>query len=237
MNIIFFDELPSTNLFVKENFDNLNNFDVVVAKKQTSGYGRFKRNWVDLGSENIFMSICLKFDNFDEKFACLTQFASLILANQMKTLGLFPNIKWPNDILIDGKKVSGILAESVIKNSQIKGIVLGLGINLNASLSDLSKIDKKATALNLELGENVSYNSFINDFCASFELKYKDFINSGFISIKEDYKSFLNCLGQQISVTYPNKVISGIAKDVTDDGLLILEHNNELINLSTGDLN
>ena len=118
MAIYNFNKLNSTNLHLKQNFNNYKKFDIILAEHQSNGYGRFKRQWLDLGGENIFMSMCLKLDGFNENIVGITQFTALILAKTFEIYGIQPTIKWPNDIHVNGRKISGILAESVIKNSK-----------------------------------------------------------------------------------------------------------------------
>src|SRR5574344_439926 len=108
MKYIYLPETTSTNTFCKENSEKIEDKTIVYTFKQTSGRGRFNRTWVDLGSGNIFMSILLRPENVSI-LPNLTQFSALILAKTFEKYGVIPTIKWPNDILINGKKISGIL--------------------------------------------------------------------------------------------------------------------------------
>lgn len=236
MNIKFFKELPSTNLYMKSNFESFENFDVLICDKQNHGYGRFKRNWFDFGADNLFMSICIKSDIFHAYLASITQYACVILALTFEEYKVKPFIKWPNDILISEKKISGILAESVIKSSKFKGIVLGVGVNLNVDSFDGVCINQPVTALNIEVGNVIDKQEFLNLFVSLFEKYYDDFINLGFKSFKEYYLNHLFCLNKEVTVKVAEKYITGRATSVTDSGLLVLEQNGKIIELSTGDL-
>ena len=111
MEFLYLDEVDSTNLYGKKNIDTLADKTVISAKRQLSGRGRLNRVWLDLGEGNLFVSLVLKPSlKFDEKFANLTQYLSVILCKTLEQYGLQPEIKWPNDVLINGKKVAGILS-------------------------------------------------------------------------------------------------------------------------------
>lgn len=236
MAIFTFESLNSTNLHLKQNFDKYNNFDVIIADHQTNGYGRFKRNWVDLGTGNIFMSMCLKFESFNKNMLSVAQFSALALAKTFETFGVNPLIKWPNDILIDSKKIAGILAESVITDSQFNGIVLGIGVNLNSNIKDLSLINQNATSLNLIIGKQIDKIEFINKFLVIFKQNYSLFLSGGFKSYKNDYISYLNCISKVINISDNNNSFTGIVKGINDYGQLMLDIDGKIKEISSGDI-
>ena len=189
MNIIYFDKLDSTNTYAKQNIETLADKTVVSANLQTQGRGRFTRTWVDLGPENIYMSIILKpSESFLPVYSNLTQYLSVCLCKQLEEMGLSPQIRWPNDVLLNGKKVCGILAETVTKSGVLKGIVLGIGVNLNASADETEAIDRPATSVNLELGQVVDKKEFMQKLIDNFFANYDEFLGNGFVWIKQDYE-------------------------------------------------
>lgn len=236
MAIYKFNKLNSTNLHLKQNFNNYKNFDIILAEHQSNGYGRFKRQWLDLGGENIFMSMCLKLDGFNENIVGITQFTALILAKTFEIYGIQPTIKWPNDIHVNGRKISGILAESVIKNSKFEGIVLGLGININSDEKLFDSVSQKVTSLSTEVSKKINKDEFIENLVQKFEADYEKFLDNGFSIFKNEYISYLNCIDKEISVKNYDKTFTGIARNVSDNGLLILETNGELKEISAGDI-
>jgi BirA family biotin operon repressor/biotin-[acetyl-CoA-carboxylase] ligase len=224
MDIIYFEKLESTNLYCKKNIKSLQDKTVVSADIQTHGYGRFNRSWVDLGSENIYMSFVLKpFDKLTDTHANLTQYLSVILCKQLEDMGLFPQIKWPNDVLLNNKKMCGILAESIIKNGILKGIILGIGINLNASADDLRLIDRPATALNIELEKIVNKREFMQKLVENFFYSYDDFLEHGFVSIKKDYEKRACFLNQNLKIAVFKLVKVGFCSGIDEGGNLILD--------------
>lgn len=223
MNIIFFKEIDSTNTYAKANIETLCDKSVISTDMQTHGRGRFTRSWVNVGVENIYMTIVLKpSENFSEIYSNLTQYLSIILCKHLEDIGLNPQIKWPNDVQLNEKKVAGILAETVFRGGKLKGIALGIGINLNAPQNLLSQIDRPATSVDIELGESVDKKEFMQELLAKFFASYDDFLECGFKSIKADYVKRANFLGQELNIGIFNKVQSGYSKDVDDNGALIL---------------
>ena len=239
MNIIVLDEVNSTNLYAKQNLDILEDKTVVSAIRQNSGRGRFNREWIDLGLDNIFMSIILKpSDKFDLVYTNITQYLSVSLCKVLENYGIVPSIKWPNDVLVDGSKIAGILSETVMQGTKFKGLVLGIGINLNSNDVDLKQIkDKKATALNIELRKkHVDKDVFLKNLLDMFFSDYEKFLKEGFPLIIDDYISRTKFLGKEISVQVFNEKKLGIAKEINDKGELILENEKKEFVLTMGDI-
>lgn len=178
MDIIYLDTVDSTNNYAKAHLVDLIDQTVIVAKNQTNGRGQFERKWVDLGSENIYMTIVLKpSEEFLQHYVNLTKYLADCLCELIQEIGVNPRIKLPNDVLINGKKVAGILAETITQGNKSKGIALGIGINLNASVENLSKIDLPATALNIELGKDINKHEFLHALLGKFFAGYDVWLN------------------------------------------------------------
>lgn len=238
MNLIFFETIDSTNTYVKKNIDHLADKDIVYANNQTAGRGRFHRTWTDLGAENIYMTFVLKpSDTIKCVYSNLTQYLSVCLCKELEELGLKTQIKWPNDVLLNGHKVCGILAETVVKGGKLKGIALGIGVNLNASRVDLSQIDRPATSVNLELWENVNRDDFMKKLLDRFFAGYDEFLNRGFRLIKEDYLKRAVFLGENVKIAIFESVKEGKFKGFTDAGeLILLDLNNQEHIINMGEI-
>lgn len=238
MNTVRLEKVDSTNNYAKLNIENLADKTVVHALSQTCGRGRLNRSWVDLGEGNLFMSIVLKpSDTFNEVYPNITQYLSVALCKVLETYGLKPEIKWPNDVLISGKKIAGILSETVMSGSNLKGIVLGIGVNLNAKEHSVATIpDKIATSLNLELDKDIDLDKFISELTDEFFKNYDKFLESGFEFIKNDYIN-RNCfLNKELKIQIFNNIETGLAKSINDKGeLVLLKENKELV-LTIGDI-
>ena len=169
MNIIHFKELSSTNAYCKENLQTLNEFDVVCTDYQSGGYGQWGRKWIDVGTDNIYMSIVLKPQRLRED---IVRFTANCICEVLKRYGVVPEIKEPNDILVSGKKICGILAESVSYGEKIKGVVVGIGLNLNCEQKALESIDQPVTALSLEINRLIDKEKFIEEILNKIEKSY-----------------------------------------------------------------
>ena len=128
--------------------------------------------------------------------------------------------------LINSKKISGILAEGVIEAGKLNGLILGFGINLNSKKEILDKINQPATALNIETGQDIDKQIFLKKLLDRFCLLYDEFVEKGFLLIKEDYIRRAGFLNKEVTVKVFDKTICGIVKEVTDNGALKINDNN-----------
>lgn len=222
MKKLFFEEITSTNDYAKEHFAETDDKTVIYADNQTNGHGRLGRKWVSTNNNglNLYASLVLTppkecaYNNF-------TQYVSVVLCKVFEEYGINANIKWPNDVLVNGLKICGILAE---RTSQMNGFVIGLGVNLNLTKDEAESIDKPATSLNLLLNRKIERDEFLEKFCTEFEKNYDKFLKQSFEYIREDYLKRINFLGKEISVSLnKDDKIKGIAKDINAYGELVLE--------------
>ena len=244
MELLFLEEVDSTNKWAKEHISEISDRTVVYTSCQTSGRGRLERKWNFMGEDNIYASIVLKpSGEMKEIYSNLTQLLCLTLCQTFEEYGVLPKIKWPNDIQINGKKISGILAESVGVNDintgkyKLQGLVIGFGVNLNTKIEILSKINQPATSLNIETGEFINREIFLKKLLEKFCLMYDRFIEEGFLLIREDYIRRAGFLNKDVTVKVFDKKISGFAKDITETGALkIIDKKNKEQILYIGDI-
>ena len=238
MKKIYLSEIDSTNLYAKLNLSDLSDKTVIQAGIQTAGRGRLNRAWVNLGKGNLFLSIVLKPSViFCETYSNLTQYLSVVLCEVLKEYGVTPQIKWPNDVLINGEKIAGILCESIVQGSTLKGIILGIGVNLNADKNDLSLVcDKKITALNLETGCYIDCNNFSEKLINTFFKSYEEFLKKGFMYIKKDYINNLLYVNSEIEIVRLNDKVKGSFKSINDNGELELLCGDRTIVINYGDI-
>jgi len=124
------------------------------------------------------ISIVLKPENI-EHLNELTRFTSYIGAKTIEEYGIKAQFKFPNDILINGKKIAGILAESVFIGNEFKGVITGVGINLNLDEKEIKNIDIPATSVYLETGKNIEKSEFLEKFLYNFKKEYESFLENG----------------------------------------------------------
>lgn len=234
-----FKQINSTNSYAKENLAQLEDRTVIVAETQLAGRGRFERKWISDVEGNLFCSIVLKPSlnkNFDA-LSNLTQFMSVVLAETFDLYGVQADIKWPNDVLVKGKKIAGILAETSFSEGCFKGVVLGVGVNLNLTQTEIDLIDQPATALNLILEKEINLQEFSQKFFNSFFEEYETFMSQGFQLIKKRYLQRCTFIGDEILIKNLDSKKQGIAHQINDDGSLLLKtRNNSYETVRIGDL-
>ena len=236
--IVALEEVHSTNSYALEYLSSFDDRTVIYTPHQHCGRGRYNRKWICDDTENLYMSIVLKPEKKSFPFPNLTQYLSVILCKVLEeNFGINPSIKWPNDILVDGYKISGILAETGMSNNRIDGVVLGLGLNVNLKQETIDKIDQKATSIFVLKKRNYDIEKVVKMICEKFFFEYEKFIDSGFGYIKYEYIKRCDFLGQKISVREAEVVRNYYAKSIDDDGLLVVldEQNNEC-RIITGDV-
>lgn len=238
MNLVHLEEISSTNDYVKQNIQNLEDMSVVYANRQTNGHGRLGRTWVDTGDDNLFMTLVLKpFKDLNPIYSNFTQYLSVILALVLEEeYNLSAQIKWPNDVLINGKKIAGILSEGTTKGDEFLGLALGLGVNLNTKPETLALIDKPATSIFAETGMKIDKEIFIKKLLNKFCLLYDSFIKNGFLSVKNLYVERAFFLGKDITINVLGELHSGTAENITDEGSLILNEDNNARVYLVGDI-
>lgn len=234
-NIIYYTEISSTNTHAIKNLSDYSDRDVLMAEVQTQGRGRFDRKWVSDKPDNIYISFVLKPD-----FVCplnnIPQYLSLKLCEVLENYGVNPVIKWPNDVLINNKKIAGILAQTSIRGNNFQGLVLGIGVNLNFEKEDMEKIDRPATSLNLVLGRKINRDEFLEELLYKFFRDYDEFLASGFDFIKDDYIKRAYFLGNIVTVNTYNSEVKGIAERIADDGSLVMISGGSEVTVNVGEI-
>ncbi len=205
----------------------------IIADEQTAGKGRIKRTWLS-PKGSIALSIILYPDAAYLPY--LIMLASLAVVYSIETItGLKSQIKWPNDVLIKGRKVCGILIESDVRGSIVGYVIIGIGINVNLRLSHFPEILPIATSLSDELGGTVSRLDIIRCLLVEIERLYLA-LPAG-ESIYEQWRDRLVTLGKRVQVKQGGTVYQGIAESVAKDGSLLLRHSDgSLTKIVAGDV-
>jgi BirA family biotin operon repressor/biotin-[acetyl-CoA-carboxylase] ligase len=207
---------------------------VVIAEEQTAGRGRIKRAWLSPRG-SIALSIIL----YPEVgyLSSLIMVASLGVVHCIeKVTGLKPEIKWPNDVLINGKKVCGILVESEVKGNRAAYATLGIGINVNIKLSAFPEIQPLATSLSHELGRDVSQLDMLRCLLAEIERLYLALPSGD--AVYREWRDNLVTLGKKVQVKAEETSYEGIAESVASDGSLLLRQpDGNLAKIVAGDVN
>jgi BirA family transcriptional regulator, biotin operon repressor / biotin---[acetyl-CoA-carboxylase] ligase len=212
---------------------------VVVAEEQTLGRGRMERKWYSPKYTGIWMSIILRPKIPLPKAPQLTLIAAVAVVQAIEELTeLTPQIKWPNDILINGKKMTGILTELQAEADQINSVIIGMGINVNQKLEDFPvELREIATSLAIEQGVYFSRSAIIRSVLTHLEKLYILYLEKGFFPIKILWESYAISIGKTIKARTLSNVIEGKALGITDDGILKIEdHSGEIHYIYSADI-
>ncbi len=216
-NILYFETLDSTQSYLKQHHSELNDQTVVTAGTQTAGRGRFDRRWISEPG-GLYFSVLLKPTKTDF-VANFTQLMALCICQATERYALQPNLKWPNDVQVNGKKLCGILSEAVVQNNQVACVVLGVGVNV--AQAGLSQVGQPAVSLR-ELGVNVAQEDFLQAVLDLFFAGYPAVVADGFRAICSAYKERFPFVGKQIAVKNVASAVTGIVEDISPRGTLLL---------------
>lgn len=220
------DELSSTNDIAKElASDGCDEGTVVIAGIQTSGRGRLSRRWIS-PKGGLWFSIILRPQMLPEESNLLNVLASVSISKVIRNkFNLNTEIKWPNDILIEEKKVCGILIENSVTSGQIGYSVMGIGINTNIDNSYFSE-ELNATSLNSEVNREIDNENLLKHILSEIKLSYDNLRHGEITSLLNEWKE-MNCLiGKMVKAYDESRVIVGKAIDVDDSGNLIVNTKN-----------
>lgn len=223
-DILHLRETVSTNNTAKELAANgAEEGTLVVSEMQTGGKGRLGRKWFSPFGEGIYLSVILRPAVSPAEAPKMTLMAAVAMAEVLHTeTEHHISIKWPNDILLGGKKLAGILTEISTEMDAIDYVVIGLGLNVNMAAFP-SEIRDKATSLLIETGKTHCRAALIRDFLKWFEGYYAWFRRSDFEPILERWRQFSNIAGRRITVETVGEKYSGTALDIDREGRLLVE--------------
>lgn len=233
MVIIKKDIISSTNKFIKENYENLDNYTVVTAKYQTAGKGRMTRNWESSNADNILMSILIKEFKERSDLNLLSLVVSMSVHKFLKKYLDNLYIKWPNDILVNNKKICGILLEGKINNDS-KMVVIGIGININQIVFN-NEINDITTSLKKELDKDFDIDELINELVHILITDIEVFLNGSDEFIKY-IRTYLFGINKLIEYTRNNTLCEGIILDIDETGRLIVKEQDQILHINSGEI-
>lgn len=198
------------------------NGTIIVADEQTEGKGRMDRSWHSAKNKGIWMSMILRPEILPTQAPQITLLAASALAELMeRTIGVTPQIKWPNDILINHKKTAGILTEMQSEQDQIRYIVLGIGINVNHDPDEMPEdIRSLATSLKIESNQKWNIQTIIQEFLTIFEKEYDQFLATGFEQVKKKWERYGYKIGEVVPVQVGKELFDAKLIGIEADGAL-----------------
>jgi BirA family biotin operon repressor/biotin-[acetyl-CoA-carboxylase] ligase len=224
-DIVYFKETDSTNLRAKHLADNgAPEGTVVIAESQTGGRGRRGRVWFSPAGEGIYVSVILRPSFSPNEAPRLTLLAAVAAAETLLSLTpLRPRIKWPNDIMVGGKKLAGILTQVSTEMDTVDYIVVGLGLNVNTLPKGFpADLRERATSIRAEMNKPFTRIDLLRRYLERFEDLYGMFNRSGFQPVLDRWKGLSDIIGREIRVDLPNHSYAGKVLDVDHDGVLIM---------------
>jgi BirA family transcriptional regulator, biotin operon repressor / biotin---[acetyl-CoA-carboxylase] ligase len=218
--VVHFDSTGSTNTDARELAEKgAVEGTVVVAETMIGAKGRLGRKYVT-NPGGVWLSTILR-PHIDPMHASsVTLLAAVSVTKALRGMGLEAVIKWPNDVLVNGKKICGILTEMSAETDRVNFIILGIGVNVNNDPPF-----ETATSMKAELGHDVSRVEFAQGLLEALEEDYITFRNDGFMPLLWSWRRYSDTLGRPVEVTYQDEIITGIAQDVDEDGSLIVKLN------------
>lgn len=224
-HICYFKELDSTNARAKQEADNgAAEGTLVVTDMQTAGRGRRGRSWNSPAGVNLYFTLILKPVYQPDKAAMVTLVMALAVAEGISlTCGMEAEIKWPNDVVVNGKKVCGILTEMNVEHGQIQYVAVGVGVNVG--LQEFPpEIADKAASLEAECGKPVSRTALAANILKAFEKYYESFLQELSLScIRDKYNRRLVNRDREVRVLDPQGEFQGIARGINEFGELLVE--------------
>lgn len=221
----YFDETDSTNIRARKLAEEgAAHGTLVVADSQWAGKGRRGRMWTSPRGVGIWMSMVLRPDIAPSDASMLTLIAGMAVARGVKeSTGLDARIKWPNDVVLSGKKICGILTEMSTEEESIRYVITGIGINVNIEVFP-RELEVSATSLKLESGRPVRRSPVISAVAQAFEAYYDIFLRTCDMSaLKEEYNRQLANMGREVQVLDPRGEYGGTALGIDDAGSLLVQ--------------
>ena len=220
-----FQETTSTNdIIEKMAIDGVSEGVVVFAESQTKGRGRLGRSWHSLPRKGLWFSILLRPDLYPRASMQITIAAATAIRNAIYKLTQLPAlIKWPNDVVIGGKKVAGILNEISAETDRIKYSILGIGINVNHEITDFpGELKNIATSIKIEKGEHINRAELAVATLEELDKYYQKILNRQFQEIADEWIHYCSTIGRNVTIRLPDRVVQGRAESLDSDGCLLV---------------
>lgn len=198
---------------------------VIVADTQTNGKGRLGRTWQSPAGTGIWMSVLLRPDLPLSKIPQLTLLTAVAMVKGIRqAVQVEPSIKWPNDLLLNDRKLAGILTEVQAEGNRVKHVIIGIGLNVNQEQEDFpEELAAIATSIRRESGKEADRNRLIAAILNEWEALYQLYCTEGFRVIKTLWEMYATSLGQRIVARTTQGTYTGVAQGITDEGVLLLE--------------
>ena len=223
INVVHYEEIDSTNAEARRlSVEGAESGLVVTAKKQTAGKGRRGRSWESPADENLYFSILLRPSLEPEKAPMLTLVMAYSVAKALQKEDIQVLIKWPNDLVLSGKKVCGILTEMNLSGAQVEDVIVGVGLNVN-TMKFPDELEDKATSLRKETLRELECGELLQLILKEFDKQYQRFLeNQDLEFLQEDYNAMLINQDREVMVLEPGKEYLAKALGINKLGELLV---------------
>ncbi len=217
-------EVDSTNSWAfREAMRGATEGEVFLAEAQRSGRGRMGRGWFSPPGKNIYLSVILKPKLPPGRVPLLGLCAAVAVAETLQGLGLRPEIKWPNDVLLDRRKVSGILAEARTEADRVIFVILGIGLNVNMAEEDLPEdLRGIATSVAIHLQRRFPRNVLVGELLGRLESLYLKLKEGRITEVLSRWEGYSPIKGREVAIEVFGDEIRGIVQGIDEDGALML---------------
>lgn len=224
-DIQVFESTTSTNDVVEKLArDGVKEGVVVFAESQTRGRGRLGRKWTSPAGKGLWFSVLLRPGVRPQALTQVTVASATALRRAIESLtGLKPEIKWPNDILVGGKKAAGILTELSAELDRVKYAILGIGVDVNLTVGDFpADLRRIATSLKAEAGRAIPRAELAVLILQELDADYARVLGGGFAEVADEWEAHCTTIGRQLSIRTGDRLVQGRAESLSEDGALLL---------------
>lgn len=219
-----FETIDSTNSWCKRCAEGLNPnaLTLVSANEQTGGRGRYQRRWFSPSNQNIYASFVLFVDAHRQDIGNFSQLMAITTVQLLKSYGVASKIKWPNDILVNGSKIAGILTECVTVGEKI-GIIIGIGLNVQLSRAEAALIDQPSTSMLIELERRIDPEEVLTAMENCARINLITMLAKGFAFFLSQYrKNLLHLPGDNLFLNQGAHRFHGSFEEIAPEGALTL---------------
>ena len=239
-DIQVFEQTTSTNdVAEKLARDGVKEGAVVFAESQTKGRGRLGRKWMSPARKGLWLSVLLRPAMRPQETTQLTVASAIALRRAIQSVtGLAPDIKWPNDLLLGGKKVAGILTEMSAEVDRVRHVILGIGLDVNQTVDEFpAELRKLATSLKIEAGEEISRAELATEILRELDADYARICSGKFSAVAGEWEAACATIGRNVAVHMGDRKFRGRAESLDDDGaLLVRTEHGHLERITGGDV-
>jgi BirA family biotin operon repressor/biotin-[acetyl-CoA-carboxylase] ligase len=245
-HIEWFDRLASTNRTMRERFyagTGLTGGTIVAAREQTAGRGRQERRWISEAGQNLCFSLFIETDAELLDVPSLNMAAALAVNDLLRGMGILSAPKWPNDVMVEERKICGILSERLERDGvpdagtfPVRGMVVGIGLNVNMSSEDARTIDRPATSILIESGQAADIDRILKTLCDPLAYWIEVWKKGGFAALRDPWTAKAGPIGRAITVRDGDVCRSGTLAGFGLNGELLLESDSGIETIWSGDV-